>query len=350
MHLPANCLASSEADTKGKFHKYARLSLDNLTVEEVYAGKIHTWEELLAAQGTDGKDAITCEHAAELKETIKPVVRLDKSGTTHIFKSYLAQIYKEPIAMEAFNEVHKEHPCPAPLPAGEKLTWEHVQEGCENQRWPEEAHVVRPGEDATPEETGNPGVLHAVNTLPSSMGYADLAVAEELGYFDAPGEGGESKKGEKNHKFWVELQDTKLGAATEEFADPSTKGDTNKAANSNCKSTVYANAAGEEFPPASTRNDWSKVKGQTVSKTYALCGLTYELALRQYYPYEKAEGDTKEDSLKKAQTVHDFLLWALNSKSEGGGFEAKNLFYEPLPKAVLKEAETGVKEIGNEVG
>ena len=62
------------------------------------------------------------------------------------------------------------------------------------------------------------------------------------------------------------------------------------------------------------------------SKTYALCGLTYDLVLTNYEAY--AGGTAAE-----AQTVIDFENYVLSSK--GGGKEIKNHDYAPLPKGLV---------------
>jgi ABC-type phosphate transport system substrate-binding protein len=342
VHLPKDCLASSEITTpKGKVEKLGRLALDQEVIEGIYAGTITTWAEALAKQGSDGNDVLTCTEGGENK-TIRPVVRADKSGTTHIFKSFLEQINTEKIPMEEFNEVNGEKPCTSgELGAGALKTWENVAEGCENQRWPEAAHVLRPT------ETGNGGVIREVNSTESSIGYGDLAFVQELGYFSKKGVGGENKKGEKNKEFWAEVQDTEPGKTPVTYTDPSSKNDVEKEGSSNCKDTKYVAAKGEEFPPASTRDDWSKVKAENVSKTYPICGVTYVLAARQYWYFLSKYGLTEEESESIATTVHDYLQWVVNDKTGGGGKVLQNHDYEALPKAVQAEAEYGAEEIGN---
>ncbi len=219
------------------------------------------------------------------------------------------------------------------------MTWVEIQEGCENQRWPAAAKVLRPT------KTGNPGVTEEVNAVASSIGYADLAVAREKKHFSAP-EGGEGKA-----EFWTLVSNTKNGTAKakETFQDPSTNGPEEKPGNSNCKSTKFVNKLGEKFPPEEARDDWSKVKGQYDGVTYGICGITYELAFRQYDPFEaEVEGGvTKEESLAKAETVRDYLLFVLSSTTGGGGKEAENQDYAALPAAVKEIGEDAAQEITN---
>jgi ABC-type phosphate transport system substrate-binding protein len=347
IHLPEGCKAESTVPSGISKIKLGRLALDNTTVEGIFRGTIRDWKEVEEAQ-TDNLTKITCTGGAAEEETpISVVVRLDKSGTTHIFKSYLAQVFTGEWEAEEFNEPEgagKGKPCGEVKPAKEKVTWKKVQEGCENQRWPEAAKVVRPA------TTGNPAVIEEVNAKASSITYADLAVAREKAHFSKKGEGGENKKGtatkvgEQNHKFWAEVQNS---AAPGTYADPGSTGDVEKIANSNCAATVYASEPGEKFPPKTTRETWFAVKAELVQKKYNICGLTYELALRTYKPFlsPKTPGEEEEDK-NKAQTVRDFLTYAVNAKVEGGGALLKNHDYEKVSGTVAKEAETGIKEIG----
>ncbi len=352
VHLPKDCLASSEITTaKGKTEKLGRLALDQEVLEKIYTGEITTWAAALAAQGSDGHDTLTCTEGGE-GDTIRPVVRDDKSGTTHIFKSFLAQVppLEKKYKQEEFVKLpNGEEPCKgkatgAELEKEHEESWKETQEGCKNQRWPEAAHVLRPT------ESGNPGVVNEVNSTESSLGYADLAVAREKGFFSKKGVGGENKKEEKTKEFWAVIQNSAPGKTPVTFADPGSKGDTEKAADSNCKSSVYVAAKGEEFPPLSTRFDWSKVKAENVSETYPICGLTYVLAARQYFYFLEKYGDTAKESQEIATTVHDYLQWVVNTKTGGGGNILKNHDYEALTKTVQAEAEFGAEEIGSKEG
>lgn len=377
VHLPKGCVAASEPEKAGKITKLGRLVLDDTTVEQIYRGVITTWEGVEAAQGAGhGKDTITCKTGAEheteaekiqatkegREKTIRPVVRLDKSGTTHIFKEFLAQVNTGEWEAEEFNEPEGKTPpkCGTVKSAGEKVTWSQVAEGCENQRWPTAANVLRP---AVP-HTGNPGVVNLVNETESSVGYADLAVAREKGFFSAkcvlpkkaPECGGENKKGtatkigEQNERFWAEVEDSEPTSATPTYADPASNYDIEKAANSNCAGTVYIAKTGEKFPPKNTRETWYATKAQLLQKKYSICGLTYDLALRQYYYFLAPEGVSAAQSINIATTVGNYLEYVLSTKLEGGGKELKNHDYEALPSAVQKEALLGAEEIGSKIG
>ena len=353
VHLPEGCKAESEVEpTAGKPAKLGRLVLEDTVLEEVYRGAITNWKQLLEKQKT-GSDKLTCTGGtAEEETTIKPVVRLDHSGTTHIFKAFLEQVNpSEEITMEAYPEEipgsGKKTGCGKAFPE-EKELWSATAEACQNQRWPAAAKVVRPT------ATGNPGVIKYVGENASSIGYGDLAEVRKLKYFSANCKvttpcGGENKKGsatklgEQNTKFWVEMQNKDVPSISG-YSEPASKGDIEAVAQSNCKNTVYTNVSGKKFPPASTREVWNEAKAELEqTKTYAICGLTYDLALRQYKYYPGT-------SQAEATTVENFLRWAINTKAEGGGAFVKNSDYEKVSGTIVKEGEKGVEEIGWEIG
>jgi ABC-type phosphate transport system substrate-binding protein len=340
IHLPKGCKASATGvEVGGKKVNLGRLVLNDSTLEGIYKGSINTWSEVLTAQPAD---SMTCTNESEKNDEIKRVVRTDHSGTTHIFKAFLSLVNTAPIKMEPYKESYGEGSAKSSTGCGkefpsEERTWAEVSEACPNQRWPEAAKVIR-----NEEETGNPGVINKVNATESSIGYADLAVAREKKFFSTKGEGGEIKKGEQNVRFWAPIQNSK-GAS---YADPSSKGDTEKLASSNCKNTHYIENGEKEFPPASTRALWNQAKAALVEEHYPICGLTYDLAYREYYPYLK--GSPFEAKGKEiATTVENYLFFEVSSS--GGGKEIKNHDYEKLPKEVIKKAEAGIEEIGYKI-
>lgn len=364
VHLPAGCLAESEVAKGTTKYKLGRLVFDDSTVAGVFSGTIKTWKALLEkqeAEGGAGSDKLVAEKGktCNTEDTITPVVRTDHSGTTHIFKSFLEQVDTEEIEMEAYPQslepsLRGKSGCPESFGV-EMKTWKQVAEACENQRWPVAAKVR-----FNPTEKGNPGVVNEVNKTESSIGYADLAVAREKHFFSGEknekGEwvikGGENRKGtatktgEQNPEFWAELQDTATPEVTG-FAEPATNGDIEKPADSNCKNTTYTNEAGKKFPPANTREPWNGAKAEVTEKgTYSICGLTYDLALRQYKYYSQAGDPEGETTKEEATSVRDFLLWALNTGPEGGGTLEKDTDYETLPKSIITKSEKGVKELG----
>ena len=245
VHLPGTCTAEAEPTS---LTKVKRLVLDDATIEGIYSGTITKWSEVISHQGVGhGNDKLNSCTAAQEAMTIKPVVRLDKSGTTHIFKEFLAQVTTTPFQAEEFGNIDesatKNHvfPCGGTTDKPEEAkTWTQVGEGCENQRWPTAAHVLRPSEG----NTGNGGVIATVGSEESSIGYADLAVAREKELFSSASQHG----GEGESKFWVEVQNSKEKHGKVTYADPASNGDVATPENSNCKKTVYIEGVGHKIP------------------------------------------------------------------------------------------------------
>ncbi len=329
IHLPAGCTASAEYKEGEKTVKPGRLVLNDTTIEKIYRGEINTWKQVTESTAGDklvAEKGKTCN----TEDAITRVVRLDKSGTTHIFKEFLASSNRLNGAGEE-NKVAEEKWIEKP---GVERTWKEVASGSENVEWPEAAHVVRPT------GTGGPEVVAKVAATESSIGYANLADAFENGSFDKKSLTG----GEKENKFWAEVQ--KKTVAPVLYADPADKKDTETAGNGNCAKTVYTN--GEEvFPPENTRQLWNTAQAQLNESTYSLCGLTYDLALRQYGKYhDELEEKGAQPTEAQATTVESYLLFEVNTKTAGGTKLIENHEYEKLPSTLLKEIETGIKEIG----
>jgi ABC-type phosphate transport system substrate-binding protein len=79
VNLPAGCTATSTAAS-------GRLALNDSTLQGIFAGTVTKWSQItedgdkLSGSGCGAETAIT------------PVVRVDQSGTTHIFKRFLGVI------------------------------------------------------------------------------------------------------------------------------------------------------------------------------------------------------------------------------------------------------------------
>ncbi len=313
VHLPDGCKAENET---GVAAQKGRLALNDQTIEGIYRGTINKWSEV-----KDAGDKLTCTggKAEEEKEIVR-IVRKDQSGTSHIFKTFLAAINKTPFTAEAFPVG-----CKSPL-GEESKTWAEIDQGCENQRWPTAAKVVHAAAE------GGGAVAKEVEKTPSSISYLNLADARANKSF-TPSVGGKGTA-----KFWAVVQNKTAAPFT--YADPSSNEDVEKLANANCTKTVYTDGK-TEFPPASTRELWNQAQAALNQVKYPLCGLTYDLALRQYSKY----GGGTETSIGEATTVQNYLLYAVTTTKEGGSFFIKNHDYEKLPTNVKKLSEAGIKEI-----
>jgi ABC-type phosphate transport system substrate-binding protein len=306
VNLPSGCTASNGIK---KNPWPGRLVIENETLQKIWVGSITKWSEI--KEEGDKLTGATCNP----ETPITRVVRLDGSGTTHVFKKYLTLIN----GTGTF-EVEKLN--------GETVTsetWNEISEGAENTSWPAADHVVRST------KTGGGALVSKVAETPGSIGYANLADARANGGFSAAGSGPETAK------FWAPIQNNGLTvvAGKAKFADPSTDGDTEPLAKANCESTSYTNGKGQKFPPKLTADAWNSVTTSTKEKKYAICGLTYDMVLSKYSAYPgTSEGE--------ATTAENFLTYVLETGLGGGQVAiGENHDYEPLPTKLLKEARAG---------
>lgn len=212
VHLPEKCVGTSTSNV-------GRLVLNNVTLEKIEKGQITKWSEI-----TEGGDKVSGTGC--LPETpITHIVRLDGSGTTHVFKKYLSLISNEKFATtNVKNESTGEH------------TWSEIDEGTENQSWPTADAVVRPGAN------GNGPVVAKVAETPSSIAYANLADARANANFIPP------LGGTKHSIFWTPIQNKGDKGETVTYADPASNKEVAKLAESNCAKEEYTD--GESvFPP-----------------------------------------------------------------------------------------------------
>jgi ABC-type phosphate transport system substrate-binding protein len=290
VNLPANCTATSTPAP-------GRLVLNNTTLEGIWHGTITKWSQI-----TEEGDTVSGAGCVPTTE-IQHVVREDGSGTTHIFKAYLALISSTPFETEK----------------GESKDWLQIDEGAENTTWPKADAVLR--------ASGGGGLVKKVAETPSSIGYANLADARANGGFSTTG-------GPTTSKFWVEVQDSGVTTKKAKYADPSTDADSAGLANANCAKTKYTNGKGTKFPPKSTADTWNEVTTNTKEKNYPICGLSYDMVLSKYSAYPgTSEGE--------ATTASNFLTYVLEKKTGGGQLAIVNHDYEPVPTNLLKEANEG---------
>jgi ABC-type phosphate transport system substrate-binding protein len=289
VRLPKGCSGSSKA--------YAgRLVFDNVTLQAIWLGEITKWNQIT----DDGDELIGSACTAAQKEsTIVRVVRKDQSGTTSIFKKYLALINGE---KDVFGE----------------LGWREISEGLPNvEDWP--GTVTRPA------GTGGGELVKKVAETPSSIGYANLADARSGGQFTG------ANGGKGFARFWAPIQNNGVEQEEETYADPASNNEAAEAANANCANTEYTNGE-TAFPPATTLAVWNEVTTKTAEPHYPICGLTYDLGFHEYSKYPGT-------SLAEATTVNNYLLFEL---AQFGGQELiKKHDYYPLPSAIQAEAREG---------
>lgn len=302
MHLPTGCTATSTVAE-------GRLVVNDTVLQGIFAGTVKTWGELTGS--ADGGDAITGTGCAS--DPITPVVREDQSGTTHILKRYLNLINAVPLAIEG----------------GVSRTWGELSEASRNTEWPKAAGVLRTTAEGGGEEAAK------VAATPGSIGYVNLAEARENTAF-VPPSGGANRS-----TFWAEVENGHKGTGSKTkntYQDPATNRDETAKASANCAKTTYTNGE-EPFPPATVRSAWNAVTTsvQLKEKTYALCGLTYDLAFTNYAHVPSA-------TEAEATTVRTYLEF-VTAKAQGQTLLAGN-DYSPLPKNIITRAEQGARASG----
>jgi ABC-type phosphate transport system substrate-binding protein len=305
VHLPTNCTAVEGGPAPG------RLALKIATVEKVFEGTATTWSKVLNGAKLVGAGCSKTAHIAR-------AVRKDGSGTTSIFKKWLFVGHKKEV------EPGK--------------TWQQLAESANNTIWPNE------GTDPVVRGEGGGGLAKVVAETPGSIGYVGLADARSNKSFSPP-TGGAGKV-----TFWAEVENASKPSKT--YADPSTNGDAETKANSNCEETLYVNGK-KKFPPPSTTELWNEVSAAKFQKNYSICGFTYDLSLTKFGAYTVAKGSQEATSEGEARTAFDYLGFILSSAAGGGQtLIGNNQDYLGLPTSaeakanVLKIAQEGSAKIG----
>jgi ABC-type phosphate transport system substrate-binding protein len=309
IHLPKGCQATSEPKKK---HPEGRLVLSAQTLEKIFQGTIVKWNEI-----TEGKDELepispeTCNSAAKIQR----VVRLDESGTTHVFKKFLSLADSGKYLTEKGGAT--------------EYNWDQLSESTENTNWPKGNSEALPVTTST--EEGGSKLVAKVASTESSIGYAALSDSRNNENFD-----GKKSGGPGTEKFWAEIQNNT--SAQPKYADPATNGDEKELGNSNCEKVKYTNGAGKKFPPKKASESWSEVTTSLKQSKYPICGLTYDLLMKEY---SKAPGTTE----KQVQTVHDYFTFVFNEGAGGGQPLIENKDYFRLPTKLVKESDEGLAQV-----
>jgi hypothetical protein len=305
VNLPAGCTATSTIAP-------GRLALNDSTLEAIWAGTDKTWGDI-----KDDGDTLTPSTCGE--DTITPVVRGEKAGTTNVLKKFLGLIFTGGLETSAGS-----------------LTWDQLSEGKDNTIWP----TALTGLVKTSVE-GDAAEAEKVASIPGSIGYSNLAELRVTNLFSGSG------NGEGTAKFWVEIENGSKGSGSKTkftYADPASNLDVGAAGSANCAKTAYTNGE-NPFPPPSLTGLWNQVTtsvpgpDSVAEKDYPLCNFAYALALTKYSLVE-SKGATPGE----AESVENYLSF-IGSKS-GGQAELAGNDYSALPKAVDKEVEKGVTSIG----
>lgn len=321
VHLPKGCVKVSGGPVPG------RLAMKDATVNKIFQGTATKWSQLLNKAKLEGNEECT---KLGKGAPITRVVREDGSGTTDGFMKYLGVVYKKPVIGTE--------------------TWNQLGEKSNNTTWPNE------GEHPVLRGNGGGGVVSAVAANAGSVGYANVSDARSNGNFTAaPGKGGTGTA-----TFWAEIEantEKVEGKNVAIYRDPATNLDSNAKGSSNCSNVLYTNGK-KKFPPPTTEELWNEVAGAKKQPVaYDICVLSFDLALTKYSAFTKGivkEGEpfSEAPTAGEAQSVKDYLGYALSTGSGGGQPAAEGEDYSALPTSeeasqnVLEIARKGVSKVG----
>lgn len=187
------------------------LVLQSKTISDIFGGDLT--QANATAPITDWNQIPGCSDTVGTTAPITRVVRNDSSGTTCIFKSYMA----------------KENPVP----------WEPLiqQAGCTSTTWPTGSPILF--------ENGNPGVASTVLSTSGTIGYVDLATALSTG---------------NTFANVTTIPETVAGGSE----NPEAAGGA-----ANC------NDSGAVLPPTTASAGWDQVSISDGPSGYPICGYTY---------------------------------------------------------------------------
>ena len=286
--LQANVMTipvAASADALAFNHKGCKLKLTAAQVSGVFGGTITDWSQLGCTTGG----------------AIKRVVRLDKSGTTQIFKNYLAKVDGASAQCDGSN-------------------WATLAQDANNTVWPSGGTCTTLLRGAT---SGNPAVAAVIASTKDTIGYVDLSDAASRGLKYA----------------------TVHAAVGSKFVNPLVK---NKATGAKTLANCDLSSA---TLPGSTNNDsvglgtdtWATDNSSgnhgdvtDVGSKYPICGITFDLV---YTGLSSTSGSAISGlSLDQRQTLYD--LESYITTAQGQAHLAAN-FYAPLPSTWLAKLHAG---------
>jgi ABC-type phosphate transport system substrate-binding protein len=274
VNLPAKCTSVTGGHVPG------RLAIKEATLEKVFRGSITTWKGILNGATLVGE--VGCSSSAHITR----VVRKEGSGTTSLFKKFLGVLYNKEV------EPGK--------------TWKQLAEKANNTVWPVE------GTDAVIRGEGNGGMAKELAAHPGAVAYINLADARSNKGFTPP------VGGAGTPKFWLEIENGKNAEKITTYADPSTNGDAEATANSNCEGTLYTNGT-KKFPPPTTEETWNEVSAGKKQKHYPICGFTYDLSLTSFKGVPTGEkGSLEAPTEGSVRSAFDYLTFVLAGEAGGG--------------------------------
>jgi ABC-type phosphate transport system substrate-binding protein len=285
LHPPSGCVVEATPD------------VTNTVLDKLWQDQYTSWDEFLTAAGVTHSG--TCTTAPSL------IVRKDNSGTSYVFKSYLAQIDSA-----VWNPY-----------ANDFTTW--------------------PDATTQPASTGGAAEASDVAGAAGTVGYAAAADAHGGGF--APWSNGAST-------FWGDIQNNGTGTSGVTYADPAS------GANGNCPQAVTP--AGSPTAPG----NWYGVLASSPniaaatgfhSGQYSLCGLTYDLAWTDYAKIGglgqvALYGGSAATATEVGNATADFLEYVTGPGQSA--LASAGQYYSSLPTTVQKVAQETAAEVGNPEG
>jgi hypothetical protein len=307
LSLPASC----------KLQAGSAVDLNNTTLPQLWEGTkapsgedpgaiqpqggyaINTWGAFFTQLGYSKITSGTPESGQFLDEggehgcgqAIKPQVREAASGTTFVFKSYLAQV--DPEAWTGY--------------ASDAVSWPDSPVFQSDLK-------TESGETLLNETGGQLAKNTAAN--PGSVGYTNTADSVSVGFSNAATTSTFSTGAEGTHSpahqiLWVELQNNGLSTEGATYEDPLLPA----SSIGNCETTKILPA--EEGFPYSYTDSWygllasdPNISADAGATDYSLCGLTYDLVFH-HYSNKHLYGGT-ETAHEVANTVHDLFEYIIN--------------------------------------
>ena len=290
------------------------LTLTGSQISLLFGGEITNWNDSRLVGAGTGLGTSSCTGP------VTRVVRLDKSGTTQIFKNYLKNVDGSRTG--------------AGCSTG--TTWTSLALDANNVTWPSSGtcSTLQRGDI-----NGNPGVLHevfgsaSVTAISGAIGYAD--VADFKGYTPVPS------------TLRVSLANVRN--ATDTSFQPSTSGNV-----SNCSFSTMSTPSGTGGPvgqnfdpnnPTATTNDtWSldnpgTIRADVTQKgaKYPICGVTFAMV----YPLQTTPNAVSQLNADQRRTVYSYFTYILSSTGQSVlGGTGNGRFYSPLATSVVDQLRT----------
>ncbi|HEY2141971.1 MAG TPA: substrate-binding domain-containing protein [Solirubrobacteraceae bacterium] len=263
-------------------------NISNGVLDELWQDKFASWQAFLTAAGISATGTCT--------EPVTLVVRQDNSGTSYVFKSYLNQF--DSAVWQPY--------------ANDFTTWPDLI-----------THAAT---------KGGSGEVAEVKAKEGSVGYAATADAHAGAFGVYPN----ASKG----YFWAEVQNNGTAALGATYADPA------NGSNGNCPTAVTPagtpTAPGDWFGVLASNPKISTAAGFVIGQ-YSLCGLTYDLAWKDYSligSYGSAPAP-----VEVGNAASDFLTYVTSQGQSA--LATAGQYYSALPMPVQKVAQETATEVNN---